>query len=510
MDESSVTVERASAPSQGKFLAQASVNLISDGVTHACGLLGGFFLAKFLTPSLYGTIQGFKILYAFVPFASLGADSGTTVNIAIERGKSGEAAAQVVAGTGFWLYMVPQAICCLCLVAWSLLGSPEAGWLRWGYAASAVSVFILALKQILSLILVGREQIRQRAIAGMVHGLMGLAATIPAAYFLGVPAFWLADWASSLALLLLASAVGSSTLRLFSWEKAKAIYRSGFLIFIGGQIGVLLAQADRMVILGLLGTEALGYYGVGGVATRGLLVLGGAITAPWSPRVLRMLAAGQIEEVRKHNHDLAKALGWFGVYLAVYGGAFICLMVPWLLPKYLPAIPVSLIFVVPLPMVCCWYTASYVAFHFGWYGRMLLIGLLLVADAFALDRWAVSQGWGITGIAGMTGLVQTIQAVTGLYLTWRLLGDSVGGCLLRMLGYLFPLAALVLGVPVCYLAVLVFAPGGTVREVLATVALFTAVTSPALYGLGRDLELRTRARAALQSRGYLPPGPLSP
>jgi O-antigen/teichoic acid export membrane protein len=510
MDESSVTADRASAPSQGKFLAQASVNLISDGVTHACGLLGGFFLAKFLTPSLYGTIQGFKILYAFVPFASLGADSGTTVNIAIERGKNGEEAAKVVAGTGFWLYMVPQAICCLGLVAWSLLGSSETGWLRWGYAASAVSVFILALKQILSLILVGREQIRQRALAGMVHGLMGLAATIPAAYFLGVPAFWLADWASSVALLLLASAVGASTFRLFSWEKAKQIYRSGFVIFIGSQISVLLAQADRMVILSLLGTEALGFYGVGGVATRGLLVLGGAITAPWTPRVLRMLTAGQVVEVRKHSHHLAKALTWFGVYLALYGGGFICLMVPWLLPKYLAAIPVSLVFVVPLPMVCCMYSVNYVAFHFGWYGRILLLNLLLVADAFALDRWAVSQGWGITGIAAMTGLVQTMQAAAVLYLTWRLLGDGVGRCLRRMLGYMFPLAVLLMGVPICFLAVLALAPGGYVRDILATIALFTAVTSPALYGLGRDLELRTRFRAALQSRGYLPPGPPSP
>lgn len=492
-------------PSKGKFLGQASLQSSSNVVSSGLGFLGGFLLARILGPYFYGLIQSFKMLYQASGLFSLGVDRSLAALVPLQRARGGEDAATTYAATGLWILLGSQGLASVCIFAWAWVAVPAPGWIRFGYLASAATLSLLALHSGLDIILLAREQIRVGATMGILRAVTTFVVLLPGAFVLGPGAFWVAEWCAAWVVIPKLRATRARDLLRFSRPAAGEIVRLGLPLYVNGQLAMLTLLADRFVVVALIGAEAVGYYAIGNMATGLLMVVIHGATSVWAPRAMRLLGAGETALVRQQTDELARALGWLGVILATAGAAAVLLLVPWLLPRYTAGILPALLLLPGLVLSGVGGSLGNTYVFYGWQVRLLGLSVAALVLGVGLDLLALDRGWGLAGVALMTTASRTLVNLGSFYLCWRLLGDAPLQAVRRILFLLFPLAALVVGLPCCYLAAALWGPAGAPGRVLAASALFALLVAPALWGVWRDLELGTRARALwVQRRGDAP------
>jgi O-antigen/teichoic acid export membrane protein len=482
--------------SEGRFLGQAGAMAASRMLAHGFGLAGALLLARVLGPAVFGTLQGFKLLYQGAGLASLGILEGMAVRIPSLRARDPDRA-ELAAGTGLWAYLVLSAVGAAGLVLYAPEIPGDELWLRWGYALTVSTVVLNAAIVALDFVLTAREQIRVVASVALGRAATTFLTRLAGVWFLGPLVFWVAEWAASWTLIRLVTASGPRRLLRFSWGETREILRLGFPLYLAAQLAMIFSIADRATILGLLGAEALGHYAIGNTVSIGMMAAIAGVASVWSARGLRLLASGDAETVRVQTDELARGLAWASVVAAALASAVLCLLVPWLLPRYTPGLAPALALMPCLPIAAVGGAMGRLAPYFGWQGRMVPIAGLTALLGLALDFLAIHLGWGIVGVAGMTSLARLVATLTGTYLGWRMLGDSPAGTLMRSARLIFPVFILVAGYPVAAVGAASLGLRGP-GLVLGATALFLGMITPALVGVWRDLDLATRARALLE------------
>jgi O-antigen/teichoic acid export membrane protein len=384
----------ATAVDQGGRLA---VNLV------AAGLLG---------PVAFGTWVALSLLLQYTPALGLGIANGVGREVPRLLGTGDEAAADHVEDVAAFGVLSTSLLAGLGAVAIAPLlvaGIGAETVVLVGVAAVAQSVFLFG--QVLF-----RSRLRFRAaslqlaaqgIVGAVIGIVLLAAG------LGVDGILLAR----VSVVGVAIAMAGRTLARVPRPRADLemlgrLVAVGFPLMAAGILLLLLVTIDRWIVLAVLGQEALGVYGLVGLAASSLVLVPTIISQQYYPRLgfARGEGADGATLLR-----MARGQGLLAAGLAATGAAIVVLtawlVIPRFLPEYgaaLPAIPVIL--------------AGMVAYSAGSaYGnllnlvdrsrRYLAIQVVVLASDIALCLILVSTELGILGAALGSALSMSAYAV---------------------------------------------------------------------------------------------------
>jgi O-antigen/teichoic acid export membrane protein len=306
-----------------------------------CGLATGVLSARLLAPEGRGALAA--VLFwpqLLTSLGSLSLPSGL-----IFRHGQPEVDRAALAASGAWLALGLSAVAALAgslLLPCLLRGSAE-GWLAQLYLLAFVPFNFLAL----TLLALDQSEMR--------FARYNLTRLLPSGvYLMGLLALWALD-AVSVASLVAASWLGTALTALTrlcacrdvlrsrpSLSEARALIAFGARLHGAALLAVLLANADRLVVVIFWDEASLGLYVVAlTLATAGLNVVTGAFSALLLPR---LAGAGS---ARAQRRILGQTLRYATLLLST-GTALLFLVCPWLLPfafgaAYAGAVGISLV-----------------------------------------------------------------------------------------------------------------------------------------------------------------------
>ncbi len=198
------------------------------------------------------------------------------------------------------------------------------------------------------------------------------------------------------------------------WDAARlrALMAIGLPLLAAGILLVLLVTVDRWVVLALLGQEALGIYGLVGLAASSLLLVPTMISQQFYPRLA--FAHGEGRDAATLLR-MARGQGLLAGMLAGLGALAIAVAswfgIPIFLPAYIEAI--GPILVVLVGMVAYSTGSAYGNLLSLWDRQRyhLAIQAVVLAMAVALGIGLVGLGWGIMGPAVATASAMVAYAI---------------------------------------------------------------------------------------------------
>ncbi|MBA2571276.1 MAG: oligosaccharide flippase family protein [Chloroflexi bacterium] len=222
--------------------------------------------------------------------------------------------------------------------------------------------------------------------------------------------------------LLAASVAGLSAARLASpvrgvrlrWDldAIRGLVAIGFPILLAGLLFALLTTVDRWLVLGFLGVDAVGVYGIAGMFVSGLLLVPAVLGQQFYPALSFSHGSGRgLPDLMGDAARQGRMTGWIVVALGVPGAIVAIVAIPAFLPAYSEA-------VAPIAVA----TVGVVAYAFSsGYGNLLnTIGahwtyLRLQSAALILDLVAASlalaAGLRLLGVAVAFAVSMLVYAV---------------------------------------------------------------------------------------------------
>lgn len=230
----------------------------------------------------------------------------------------------------------------------------------------------------------------------------------------------------------------------FDYSTFKKLIHFGFPIMMISITELLLKSLDRWLIAFYLGTQQLGYYGIGVMVLAPLLNIPGV-----SRNVLEPLLMQEITQ----SHDSEKAR-LFDKYLMTPLLQTACLTMPILsgiaffalpafvrvaLPKYVPGIESVQILIIGSYFLALTFPVQGVVIVNKWQSKVAMLTLIPITFSITMNIFMIKQGLGIVGVALGTGLSFLLLAVLLLtFILFRLrryLSGLIWKLLLIMSGF---------------------------------------------------------------------------
>jgi enterobacterial common antigen flippase len=403
MPEEGAMANSASAAWLGTFATNAAIAL--------CGLATGVVSARLLAPEGRGALAA--VLFWPHLITALGLLSLPCALI-FRRGRP-DADRAAVAATGAWLALGLSALSALLgfVLLPFLLRQPSAEPLAQLYLLAFVPFNFLALT------LLALDQ------ADMRFARYNLVRLLPShVYLASLLTLWALD-AVSVAACVWASCLGtalSATVRLYhrrealrvcpSLAEARRLIAFGARLHGAALLAVLLAAADRLVVVTFWDDASLGLYVVAlTLATAGLNV----VTAAFNTLLLPRLA--KTTEPAAQRRIMGETLRYLSLLLTA-GTVGLLLLCPWLLPflfgdAYTSAVGLCLMLLVAyLPMALCQVIVHGLSGTGDWRPRILAQGMALTTFATLV--------WPLAGLLGLLAVPTALLIADGLALAYLL------------------------------------------------------------------------------------------
>jgi O-antigen/teichoic acid export membrane protein len=369
--------------------------LATNGAILLCGLLSGVLSARLLAPEGRGALAAVLFWpHLFTSLASFSLPAAT-----IFRRARPDADPARVAATAAWLALGLAGLGAL------------AGWLalpfllRGSAAAPLAQLYLLAFLpfNFLALALLALDQGDLRFLR---YNLVRLLP--PAVYLAGLLVLWALD-AASVAALVWASWLGTALTALVRVYGGRAALRArptlaearrllafGARLHVAALLAVLLAAADRFIVVTFWDDRSLGLYVVAlTLATAGLSLVTGAFNVLLLPRLVRARDAAAQRRI------MGETLRCVSLLLSV-GTAVLLLLCPWLLPllfgdAYAGAVGLCLVLLLAyLPLALRQVIVHGLCGTGDWRPRIVAEGLAL--GTFAALVWPLARPLGLLGI----------------------------------------------------------------------------------------------------------------
>lgn len=363
------------------------------------GTIAGIINARLLGPEKLGIWITATIVFAYLPFLNLGVDHGAYQEIPLWRGRNRPDEADEVKGVYFTfalLLIIPVA---LAIVLFTLL-VPLKPLLAWSLRVVAAMGVIACLGRWAIILLKSENRFGR---AGLVESCdpLGRLLASPLIYIMGLPGMWL----GSLAAVLASAAIAWRGTRFWprlSLNRVVLCRLAGFGIpvMFTSIVQILSTTGDRMLVLGFLGTAAVGLYGLGQSFTQALLVSGGIIGPVLYPRITERY--GQTPDPASLKNLVVLPTMLLGIFVALllpYAWFGLPLVINWLLPAFQEAAWPAKILFLSMAIYLLNGTASYLLVALAHQTLALLLFSGGVALGLALEYAALRLGWGLPGVA---------------------------------------------------------------------------------------------------------------
>jgi len=393
----------------------AGINIASLAVATLAGILN----ARLLGPHLLGVWATASIVLAYLPFLPLGVDHAAARDIPLLRGAGRTDESEDVKRVYFW-FAVLVACASAAAVALAALVLPLDPLLSRSLLVVAALGVVMSVGRWAIILLKADNQFSWAGSADACRS-VGLLIATPLIYVWGLPGLWLGNLVGALA------STGFAWGRLrygprFRWNAAllRRLIGFGVPIMLVSIAQIVSMTGDRMLVLGFLGTSALGIYGIGRTFTQVLMVSGGIVGPVVYPRITerygrtgdatslqRLVVAPTL--VLAATLPLAVGFAWFGLPV----------IIEWLLPSFRPGILAAQILFIATAAYLLAGASDYLLIAL----RRQVLSLLLyvggVALGLLLEYGALRVGWGLAGVASGVALSSAVYAVVIIMVAQR-------------------------------------------------------------------------------------------
>jgi len=476
-------------------------------------VLRGLIAARVLGPAAYGAWNGLMLVLDYGNAAPLGTIQGLDQTVPPQLVAADATRLRRLKQAGIFLILIAGIVYSIAVLAYF---SRTAGQLRsfWGLTGIGLILLATLLTNLASYhmsVMRAHGNIRDVSLVFLIQAALGAGlgiALLPKFGAWGLLWGWLAGTA---AMLVYARWRGRREVPLVPHvsHDAMLLLSAGFPMFAYAGLNLLMRSLDRVVILRFLGTEALGYYGLGVMVMGMLLYLPDALGYVLYPRLLRDYhAAGRDPEVIRD--PIERSMRAISLVLpALCAIAYIAAddVVIWLLPKFLSGVPTV--------RVLCFAAA---AMGLGGLSAIVLmtlqrprvmVGVATVSVVLALTLMigAIHARLGIMGVAWATLISYGIHSASLLWFALGNLHERPGRRVAFVVRLFVPLAVAIPLAWACNRYMILtpdHGPVSVLRLVMAVVAFgatYLLLMVPIARGLGiRDLvsELRMPGLGALR------------
>jgi O-antigen/teichoic acid export membrane protein len=458
-----------------KILKDTVLLNIATIVGQVLSILQGLIVMRFLDPTVYGVWLGLTILLTYSTYANLGLEYGLGIRLPYYQGQKNVEREAQLADTAYVAWTGVALLFAGGVLGYALLAPQPWGIVRWGLV---IIVGLTVLEQQIGFL--GRWQttsLKDFSLPSRLFILRGVASfllVVPLAYFFNVVGVMVGTLLVAGITLVFWEMRTSYRLR---WRLSRnalwEMLRVGFPILLVSLGSVLIETVDRVLILNLLGTASLGYYGVTGLGGGFLYRLLNQAGSAMSPHMA--------EEMGKSG-DSAPAMVKFLIkptlVFAYIAAALIMALVfalppivRLLLPKYVPGLPAFYLFMPGFFFLSIVLTANNI--------------LNIVLISLKRQRWVV-------GIQVIAIAVEVACAVLFIHIGW----DIAGVALASTLSYAF------YGLTILFLAAKYVIPYKRQRSSflfnVLTPFVYAVVVSLAIFWIGQQWLSSPLLRAVVQ------------
>jgi O-antigen/teichoic acid export membrane protein len=382
---------------------------------------------RYLDPSAYGVWMALSILLSYSAYVHLGLEHGMGIRLPYYRGAADSQRQREIETTVFTAWTALALLLALGVSAYALL-TPGSTLKRFGLLAIAAMIpfeqqsqfFVrwqtsahydfatttrLSLLRSVALLIVVVPLVVAFGIYGMIAGTLLVSALVAIVWHLKSP--FSVRW-------------------VWSVDVLRELLRIGFPMLLVILAGSLIEMVDRMLILFLLGTVSLGYYGVtglGGSSVYGFLAQAGSAMSPHMAAEMGRSADAPSALGRyllKPTLFFATAAAFFTLSLMF----IVPLIVRRFIPHYAPGIPAFYAYVPGFFFLAIIITANNIV-------NLVLIarkrqrmflyvqGLALICEV-GFGYLFIRVGWGIVGVAAASTLAYALYGGTTLILACTL------------------------------------------------------------------------------------------
>lgn len=369
---------------------------------NVCSLLLGFFVARWLGPTLQGIWQTARLLLSYSDYSTLGLGLGMQREVGVALGRQDRQAAKDYRDTGFCWSVLSMGLVAIGLAgyAWGFAQEP-----KFRLALLAVSGIVLAngLNSFFNLWYKAISHFGWLTMAMLVRGicLLGTILLIRTFRFEGL---LIGQLGASLIVGVLYWAVAQEKPRFrINMQALRNSFRTGFPVLLVGVSGLLFSSLDRIVVISRMGFADMGFYSVSTLVFMPIHVAVSSAAIVCFPRVC--LAYGQDDSGRHLGKFLVEPLRVVTTALPMLSMLLMVVMpaaIDYLLPAYrqglLPA------------QIAVWGLSFSAATAYCWNiivgaGRSMTLVLINLASSIfklILTAFFLSHGLGLNGISVAT------------------------------------------------------------------------------------------------------------
>lgn len=435
----------AAQRSSPTILQHAARFLAATYVANVLCALRSFINARCLGPELYGFWGSLTFYMSFGYHLHGGVREAMIQEIPAHRASGHSARARESAQVAFTVFaaVLSAAAAVFWLVAWRLPDG-TAPIIRWGWIAAGFVVLMEVLDDFEQTITRVEERYRRLNTALVLTAGMSLALTAWLVASYGLAGFYIVAIATpALSLWYLHRNASYSWRWAWRGDRVRHMLSVGWPVLAMVVVFESLKWVNQGLILGFIGLEALGYYGLGLMVMRVCFFFPEVLASVVEPRVHADFANSRDpSELRDHLWVPLRTMA----LLMPCGLAALDLLLPpilhhWL-PAYVPGLPAIRILVWSSLLMGLAVSTKSCLVALGHQRRVLPIYGAAVVVNVLLGLWVVQAGWGLTGVA-LARLAGYVVCSGGLLISvFRRMGWSMRDTLARTAWLYIPCAAM--------------------------------------------------------------------
>lgn len=374
---------------------------LSNGLLNILTLLKGFFILKFLDPSVYGLWNGLAILLDYGTFLHFGSLSAMEREIPFLRGQTQEEKIKQIKSNVFSFYIGTTVICAL-LTAVVSLACKNSPVISNGFLLVAVLMLLQQLYLYQDTLLQAEKKFILLSKLQVIYGILSFAVMLPLVYYYKLSGLLTALIICEVIMLVIIYTANPLELKAdFNGKAYFELIKMGLPIFLTVLLSSSLVYVDRIMIINLLGASFLGHFAIA-------LVVSSFVYSLAANSVLEVIYPYMAEHFGKNKtvaslkkYVVFASLSGACVYPFLIGVIIILLpcVVGYFLPKYLYGVKAAQIYLVSV-MTAGIYGVSgvFLTVINKLYPYIAIIFCALVTRA-VLNYLFIKNGWGIEGVA---------------------------------------------------------------------------------------------------------------
>lgn len=405
-------------------------------------LLSGIFIAKLLGPSLFGLKNAYDLARQYESNSDLGVFGALNRLAPYYRGEKDYDKVHAAISSAYSVNL------CYAVVA-AIIAIIVSRYLKYnGYAQVYVDfvfffglmIFTGKLHEYLHTKLRIDHNFYELSVNNLIYGLMVSVLGVVFVYFWSFRGLLISLVVTEVA------CIGHLMLKEKKFPKIKissgsygTLLKIGFPMMVLFLLLMLLANADRTLILAMISEEALGYFGIATVATGIIATIPGAIHSVTLTPVMEKL--GRTKDILSIRHYLREPMVIMAYLLPVLIALIyfaIHLPIKYYLDQYAPSISVVKVLVIGIYFQSVSSPILSVCLALNKQIHLICLVVPMVVLNFILNYTFIVAGWGIIGVAAGTSITFFITFCILLYFASVQFGESLQTYLESLLMILLP------------------------------------------------------------------------